>query len=156
MFGKARYIALYFISMLGASTAVLLFNSPGTVSAGASGALFGLMGCYAVIVLKLKLNPSSLLINLAINAYITFSIPGISILAHVGGLITGALVAVAFLYAPARDRTRWQVIGAVILVVALVGLVVYRGTQIPPVACMFQQVPRTGLDYNCFFTGAGR
>ena len=71
VFGKARYIALYFISMLGASTAVLLFNSPGTVSAGASGALFGLMGCYAVIVLKLKLNPSSLLINLAINAYIT-------------------------------------------------------------------------------------
>ncbi|SEP51937.1 rhomboid family intramembrane serine protease [Amycolatopsis saalfeldensis] len=156
VFGKARYTALYFISMLGASTAVLLFDAPGRASAGASGALFGLLGAYAVIVLKLKLNPSSLLINLAINAYITFSIPNISILAHVGGLVTGALVAVAFLYAPERDRVRWQAIGAAILVVALVGLVIYRGTQIPPVDCMFQQVQGIGSDYSCFFTGAGR
>ncbi|WP_353074105.1 rhomboid family intramembrane serine protease [Amycolatopsis carbonis] len=127
VFGKARYTALYFVSMLGASVAVLLFDNPFQVSGGASGALFGLMGCYAVIVVKLKLNPSWLLVSLAINAYITFSIPGISILAHVGGLITGALVAVAILYAPDRDRVRWQVIGVSIIVVALIGLSVYRG-----------------------------
>ncbi|MGW4482636.1 rhomboid family intramembrane serine protease [Amycolatopsis sp. NPDC004368] len=127
VFGKARYLALYFVSLLGSSVAVLLFDNPGQVSGGASGALFGLMGCYAVIVVKLKLNPSGLLITLAINAYVTFAIPGISILAHVGGLITGALVSVALLYAPERDRVRWQVIGVGIIVVALVGLVVYRG-----------------------------
>ncbi|MET7990558.1 rhomboid family intramembrane serine protease [Amycolatopsis sp. NPDC005232] len=126
VFGKVRYAALYFVALLGSSVAVLLFDNPLQISGGASGALFGLMGCYAVIVVKLKLNPSGLLITLAINAYITFSIPGISILAHVGGLITGALVAVALLYAPERDRVRWQVIGVSIIVVALIGLTVYR------------------------------
>jgi membrane associated rhomboid family serine protease len=156
VFGRTRYLALYFISMLGASASVLLFASPDTRTAGASGALFGLMGCYAVIVLKLKLNPSGLLINLVINAYITFSIPGISIFAHIGGLVTGALVAVAFLYGPERNRVRWQVVGAAILVVALVGLVVYHATQIPTVGCLFQQVQGIGSVYNCYLTGAGR
>ncbi|MDT8910426.1 rhomboid family intramembrane serine protease [Amycolatopsis sp. PS_44_ISF1] len=140
VFGKARFTALYFVSMLGASTAVLLFDQPNRPTAGASGALFGLMGCYAVIVLKLKLNPSGLLITLAINAYITFSIPNISILAHVGGLVTGALVAFAFLYAPERNRTRWQVTGAVIVVVALVGLLLYRDAQIPSLDCRLAAV----------------
>jgi membrane associated rhomboid family serine protease len=143
VFGRTRYLALYFISMLGASTSVLLFDAPNRPSAGASGALFGLMGCYAVIVLKLKLNPSGLLVTLAINAYITFSIPNISILAHVGGLVTGALVAVAFLYAPARNRVRWQTAGAVILVVAFIGLLVYRGAQIPSLDCQLSLVRGT-------------
>ncbi|MEV0066090.1 rhomboid family intramembrane serine protease [Amycolatopsis sp. NPDC050768] len=130
VFGKVRYAALYFVALLGSSVAVLLFDNPLQISGGASGALFGLMGCYAVIVVKLKLNPSGLLITLAINAYITFSIPGISILAHVGGLITGALVAVALLYAPERDRVRWQVIGVSIIAVALIGLTVYRAAAL--------------------------
>jgi membrane associated rhomboid family serine protease len=134
VFGKARYTALYFVSMFGASVAVLLFDNPLQVSGGASGALFGLLGCYAVIVVKLKLNPAGLLVTLAINAYITFSIPGISILAHVGGLITGALVAVALLYAPERNRVRWQAIGVAIIVVALLGLVVYRGVELSALA----------------------
>ncbi|HWD01088.1 MAG TPA: rhomboid family intramembrane serine protease [Amycolatopsis sp.] len=127
VFGKVRFLALYFVSMLGASTAVLLFDHPTQISGGASGALFGLLGCYAVIVVKLRLNPTGLLVTLVVNAYITFSIPGISILAHVGGLIVGALVAVALLYGPDRDKARWQAIGVTIVAVALVGLVVYRG-----------------------------
>ncbi|QRP46005.1 rhomboid family intramembrane serine protease [Amycolatopsis sp. FDAARGOS 1241] len=134
VFGKTRFLALYFVSVFGASTAVLLFDNPGQISGGASGAIFGLLGCYAVIVVKLKLNPTGLLVTLAINAYITFSIPGISILAHVGGLITGALVAVAILYAPERDKARWQAIGVAIIVVALLGLVVYRGAVLSSLA----------------------
>ncbi|WP_326567429.1 rhomboid family intramembrane serine protease [Amycolatopsis rhabdoformis] len=133
-FGKIRYLALYFVALFGASVAVLLFDNPLQISGGASGALFGLLGCYAVIVVKLKLNPSGLLITLAINGYITFAIPGISILAHVGGLITGALVAVALLYAPERNRARWQAIGIGIIVVALVGLVLYRAAALSALA----------------------
>ncbi|MBB4687202.1 rhomboid family intramembrane serine protease [Amycolatopsis jiangsuensis] len=137
VFGRTRFLALYFVSMLGASTAVLLFDVPNRATAGASGALFGLMGCYAVIVFKLRLNPTGLLITLAINAYITFSIPGISIWAHAGGLVTGAIVAVAVLYAPERNRVRWQSVGLAIIVVALVGLLIWRSTQIPSVQCQF-------------------
>lgn len=153
VFGKVRYLALYFVSMLGASTAVLLFGDGGP-TVGASGAIFGLLGSYAVITLKLRLNPTALLINLAINAYITFSIPGISIWAHVGGLVTGALVTAAMLYAPARNLVRWQAIGTVIIAVALAGLIGWRATQIPPQTCLYVQYQGHPL-YWCVPSGSG-
>ncbi|MFD2471492.1 rhomboid family intramembrane serine protease [Amycolatopsis silviterrae] len=153
VFGRSRFLALYFVSMFGASTAVLLFDEPNRPSAGASGAIFGLLGAYAVIVLKLRLNPTALLINLVINAYVTFTIPQISILAHVGGLVTGALVAAAILYAPERNRVRWQTIGLVIITIALVGLVAWRATQIPSLDCDFGMA-RGQLSYLCGLSGS--
>lgn len=148
--GRGRYLALYFVSMLGASAAVLLFGNPGGFpgTAGASGALFGLMGAYAVTVLKLRLNPTGLLVTLALNAFITFGIPGISIWAHAGGLVTGALVTVALLYAPQVNQARWQAIGIVIITVAIIGLIAYRGTQFPAETCGYVQY-REGLYWTC-------
>ncbi|WIY04399.1 rhomboid family intramembrane serine protease [Amycolatopsis mongoliensis] len=148
--GRGRYLALYFVSMLGASAAVLLFGDPGGFpgTVGASGALFGLMGAYAVTVLKLRLNPTGLIITLALNAFITFGIPGISIWAHAGGLVTGALVTVALLYAPQADQARWQAIGIAIIAVAIIGLMFYRGSQFPAETCQFVQY-RQGLYYTC-------
>ncbi len=146
--GRGRYLALYFTSMLGASAAVLLFDDPQSRTAGASGALFGLMGAYAVIVLKLRLNPTGLIITLALNAFITFGISGISIYAHVGGLITGALVTVALLYAPQVNQARWQAVGLTIIVVAIVGLLAYQAGQYGAVTCGF--VPYRGIPtYFC-------
>ncbi|WIX86855.1 rhomboid family intramembrane serine protease [Amycolatopsis sp. DG1A-15b] len=148
--GRGRYLALYFVSMLGASAAVLLFGNPSGYpgTAGASGALFGLMGAYAVTVLKLRLNPTGLIITLALNAFITFGIPGISIWAHAGGLVTGALVTVALLYAPEIGQVRWQAIGIAIVTVAIIGLIVYRGSQFPAESCQFVQFP-FGRYYVC-------
>lgn len=148
--GRGRYLALYFVSMLGASAAVLLFGNPSGYpgTAGASGALFGLMGAYAVTVLKLRLNPTGLIITLALNAFITFGIPGISIWAHAGGLVTGALVTVALLYAPELGQVRWQAIGIAIVTVAIIGLIVYRGSQFPAESCQFVQFP-FGRYYVC-------
>jgi membrane associated rhomboid family serine protease len=148
--GRARYLALYFVSMLGASAAVLLFGDPGGYpgTAGASGALFGLMGAYAVTVVKLRLNPTGLIITLALNAFITFGIPGISIWAHAGGLVTGALLTVALLYAPEVGQARWQAIGITIITVAILGLIVYKGSQFPAETCQFVQLP-FGRYYVC-------
>jgi membrane associated rhomboid family serine protease len=148
--GRGRYLALYFVSMLGASAAVLLFGNPNEFpgTAGASGALFGLMGAYAVTVLKLRLNPTGLLITLALNAFITFGIPGISIYAHVGGLVTGALITVALLYAPQVNQARWQAVGIGIITVAIIGLLVYQGSQFAAETCQFVQY-REGTYYTC-------
>ncbi|MGW3960403.1 rhomboid family intramembrane serine protease [Amycolatopsis sp. NPDC005003] len=146
--GRGRYLALYFTSMLGASAAVLLFDDPQSRTAGASGALFGLMGAYAVIVVKLRLNPTGLIITLALNAFITFGISGISIYAHVGGLVTGALVTVALLYAPQVNQARWQAVGLTIIVLAIVGLLAYQSAQYGSVTCGF--VPYRGIQtYFC-------
>jgi membrane associated rhomboid family serine protease len=148
--GRGRYLALYFVSMLGASASVLLFGDPAGYpgTAGASGALFGLMGAYAVTVVKLRLNPTGLIITLALNAFITFGIPGISIFGHIGGLVTGALVTIALLYAPEIGQVRWQAIGIAIIAIAFIGLIVYRGAQFPPETCQFVQFP-FGRYYVC-------
>lgn len=148
VFGKARYLALYFVSMLGASTAVLLFDSLDGGTAGASGALFGLMGAYAVIVLKLRLNPTGLIITLALNAFITFGVANISILGHVGGLVTGALVTVAMLYAPQGRQATYQAAGVAILVVAMIGLLIYKDTEVASQTCQFVQYRGQEL-YSC-------
>ncbi|MEU5258597.1 rhomboid family intramembrane serine protease [Amycolatopsis sp. NPDC021455] len=148
VFGKVRYLTLYFVSMLGASTAVLLFDSLDGGTAGASGALFGLMGAYGVIVLKLRLNPTGLIITLALNAFITFGVANISILGHVGGLVTGALVTVAMLYAPQARQPAYQAAGVAILVVAMIGLLVYKDAQVAAQTCQFVQYRGQEL-YSC-------
>lgn len=148
VFGKVRYLALYFVSMLGASTAVLLFDNLDGGTAGASGALFGLMGAYAVIVLKLRLNPTGLIITLALNAFITFGVANISILGHVGGLVTGALVTVAMLYAPQQRQATYQAAGVAILVVAMIGLLIYKDTEVATQTCQFVQYRGQEL-YSC-------
>lgn len=146
--GRGRYLALYFTSMLGASAAVLVFDQSGPPTVGASGALFGLMGAYAVTVLKLRLNPTGLIITLALNAFITFGIPGISIWAHVGGLVTGALVTVALLYAPQDNQVRWQAVGLAIIVLALVGVLAYQASRFGSASCGF--IPYRGIPtYFC-------
>ena len=111
-------------------------------------ALFGLMGAYAVTVLKLRLNPTGLIITLALNAFITFGIPGISIWAHVGGLVTGAVVTVALLYAPEANQARWQAAGIAIIVLAIVGLLAFQAAQFGTATCGF--IPYRGVQtYVC-------
>ena len=104
--GRGRYLALYFVSMLGASASVLLFGDPGGFPARparparCSASWAPTRSPWS----EAALNPTGLIITLALNAFITFGIPGISIFGHVGGLVTGALVTVALLYAPEVTR----------------------------------------------------
>ena len=133
--GPARFTAVYLVGLLGGSVSVLLFGQPGVPTVGASGAVFALMGGLVVLVYRLKVNPSQVIGMIAINLVISVAIPGISLLGHVGGLVTGALLTVALIYPPARlpaERRRlWQVGAVVVLVVVMLGLVLVRFTQIP-------------------------
>jgi membrane associated rhomboid family serine protease len=95
--GHLRFGLVYFVSLFCGSLGVLLMSQGPSV--GASGAVFGLLGA-AVIVSRhrgLNLMQSGLGLWLGINLLITFTIPGISIGAHIGGLIGGALAAVLLL-----------------------------------------------------------
>ncbi|TWS17744.1 rhomboid family intramembrane serine protease [Tsukamurella asaccharolytica] len=111
--GRARFAAIYAVSLLGGSAAVLWFGLENTITVGASGAIFGLIGAELVLFLKLKLNPTSLLLIIGVNVVASFTLSGISWLGHLGGFVFGALVTAGFVYAPellARDRrTRQQV-----------------------------------------------
>jgi membrane associated rhomboid family serine protease len=116
--GRVRFGIIYFVSVLCGSFGVLLV-SPNSFAVGASGAVFGLMGAAVVILRNRGIDPrqSGLPFLIGLNLLFTFLVPGISIGAHLGGLIGGALA--AFLIYEVPDRVRLPRIGADLLAGAL-------------------------------------
>ncbi len=135
LLGRVRFLAVYVLSLFGGSVAVMLFDQIDRPSAGASGAIYGLLGGLLVAVLRLRLNPVPALVVIAVNIAISIGIPNISLLAHLGGLVVGALVTAAMVYAPEKNRAFWQAGAVALLAVALIGLVVYRDSEISGMTC---------------------
>jgi membrane associated rhomboid family serine protease len=106
--GRARFLALYAVSLLGGSTAVVLFSAPNVPVAGASGAVFGLMSGLLLVLLRLRRPYGQVVAVIVLNLVISRIVPGISIAGHVGGLLVGAVAAAALVYAPRRHRTLVQ------------------------------------------------
>ncbi|MGC8779625.1 MAG: rhomboid family intramembrane serine protease [Anaerolineae bacterium] len=116
-FGSVRFTIIYFCSGLFGGVAYYLFGGPTTattVSAGASGAVFGVIGAELAYWLRNREVFGSFgrqrLANLGtlvmINLVFGFTVPGINNLAHLGGLISGFLLALAL--APYYQVTwRW-------------------------------------------------
>lgn len=111
--GRVRFGVLYGLSLLGGSAAVLWFGLENTVTVGASGAIFGLIAAELVLFLRMKLDPTSLLVMIGVNVIASFTLSNISWLGHLGGFVAGALVTLGFVYAPEvlprERRTRQQV-----------------------------------------------
>jgi membrane associated rhomboid family serine protease len=97
LLGRSRFVAVYFASLLAGSAVVLLFDRlgfrAGGLTAGASGAIFGLLGCLAAVMKSrgMSVMRSGIGVTLLINAVITLGIPHVSIGGHVGGFIGGAI-----------------------------------------------------------------
>ena len=91
--GKAKFLIVYFISLFGGIVGVILFNPIGYSVYGASGAIFGLMGAYLVMLRAVRADTRQMLIIVGINIVLSF-LPGIAWAAHLGGLVIGAAVTV--------------------------------------------------------------
>ena len=102
--GRWRYLMVYLVAGIGGSLAVWIFT-PLTWSAGASGAVFGLLGAAAVIMIRNKQSLNTLIGVLAINLVISF-LPGISLAAHAGGLVVGAALSFGLLRLDTRRLSR--------------------------------------------------
>jgi len=94
--GHMRFAAVYFTAALAGSFGALILT-PRSATAGASGAIFGIMGALLVFERQrgIALMQSPIVGWIVINLIITFSIPGISIGGHIGGLIGGGLAGFA-------------------------------------------------------------
>ncbi|NKY28136.1 rhomboid family intramembrane serine protease [Nocardia gamkensis] len=103
--GRLRYLAVYSVSLLGGSAGVMLF-SQNSMTAGASGAVYGLFGAITIILLRLRQNPNQMLIIIGINVFISLSLPGISLWGHLGGLAAGTLATLGILFLPAWLRVK--------------------------------------------------
>jgi membrane associated rhomboid family serine protease len=128
--GRVNFLLLYTASLLGGSLGVILFDSGG-ITAGASGAVFGLLAAATVGLWRRGVNPFSTGIGtaLVLNLFITFAIPGISIGGHLGGAVAGAICG-AVMLAPAHQRgpawATWATpaavgLGSVVAVILIVG-----------------------------------
>lgn len=124
--GRARFIAFYLSTAIASSAVVYLLSDPTIGTVGASGAVFALFGAAIVLSVRRRMDPRPLLVLLAINAVLTFAIPNISWQGHLGGLITGLLLAGALFYAPRSGRTHWQLAAFGTVGVAVVVMVVLR------------------------------
>ncbi|OJU83292.1 MAG: hypothetical protein BGO11_09665 [Solirubrobacterales bacterium 70-9] len=90
--GSVRFVFLYFASLLAGSFLALALT-PDSVSAGASGAIFGVLGATFVIARGRRLDAiaGQIGILILINLVFTFADTGVSLGAHAGGLVAGVL-----------------------------------------------------------------
>jgi rhomboid protease GluP len=103
--GKVKYLCIYFISGILAGMASLGYNmlkNNYVVSAGASGAIFGVVGAMAFIVLINKgrikdISSRQIVVFVLLSLYGGLTSQGIDNAAHIGGLLSGAILA-AILY----------------------------------------------------------
>ena len=124
LLGHLRFLSLYLLSALGGSVLFYLLAPASEVALGASGAIFGLFGAYFVVSRRLRLDTRGIVILIALNLMISFAFSSaIAWQAHVGGLIAGTLIAVAYAYAPRNQRMLIQ-IGATAAVLAVLVIAV--------------------------------
>jgi membrane associated rhomboid family serine protease len=129
--GSVRFAAIYFTALLcGSAGALIATPAP---SLGASGAIFGLMGAAAVELRArgLSVMQSGIGMLIILNLVLSFSVPGISIGAHIGGLIGGALAGLAFRLTGGRRSLAVGLAACVALsaVAVVVGLAAAQSTS---------------------------
>jgi membrane associated rhomboid family serine protease len=92
--GHVRFALVYFVSLIAGSLGALLLT-PHSLTVGASGAVFGLMGAAAVEMRarRVPVMQSGIGVLIVINLLFSFTVSGISTGGHVGGLLGGALAA---------------------------------------------------------------
>lgn len=103
--GKIRYCVIYLLSGIGGtliSLAVEYRNNRLIASAGASGAIFGIMGALLFVVIANKgrlesMTTRKLVLLIGISLYHGFTSIGVDNMAHLGGMVSGFLLA-ALLY----------------------------------------------------------
>jgi membrane associated rhomboid family serine protease len=91
LLGRARYLGIYFVSVLGGAAGALLATQSNQLTVGASGAVFGILGAGVVLERRnVMVFGGGALTVVVLNLALTFLIPGISIGGHLGGLAAGA------------------------------------------------------------------
>lgn len=129
--GRLRFAALYLLSGLAGSALSYALGPQNELAAGASGAVFGLFAGFFVLSRRRGTDVSQISVIIALNLVFTFSISGIDWRGHVGGLVGGALVTAALVYAPeGKQRRLVQGLGCLAVAAVIVALVAARTAQL--------------------------
>lgn len=104
LLGRARFLVIFFGSLILASLYSALNLGYNGYSIGVSGAVFGLFGAWIVIGRKVGGDIRSTLVIVAINFALGFTIGGVDWRAHLGGLIAGAAITKLLLFNAAKKN----------------------------------------------------
>jgi membrane associated rhomboid family serine protease len=131
LLGRVRFLAVYLLSAVGGAVMYYFLAPANYPAVGASGAIFGLFGAWFVVSRRLKLDTRGIVILIAINLALSFFLHNIIAWQdHIGGLLTGALLTAAYVYAPRKNRTVIQVAATVAVVALMAVAVVVRNGQL--------------------------
>ena len=144
LYGSARFVVLYLLTGI-AGMVASYFYKPDVASAGASGAIFGLFGALAMFALKYRKEIPQIISRdikrrviplIAINLGIGWLVPMIDNSAHVGGLLSGVLLALVVPYKrpqEARTGVVWRALQVLCLAAITFSFVaVFRAYNGPP------------------------
>ena len=122
-YGKLKYLFIFLFSGISGSILSLAFTSNNSISVGASGAIFGILGAilyfgyhyrvYLGNVLKSQIVPVIIL-----NLFLGFLITGIDNFAHIGGLVGGVFASMA-VGVPEKSTTHDKANGCILMLIYL-------------------------------------
>jgi membrane associated rhomboid family serine protease len=130
IYGSSRFVLIYLVSGIAGSIASYVFNAE-AVSAGASGAIFGLFGTMGTFAFRYRKEiPASIRRDItrriipviAINLIFGFSVSVVDNAAHIGGLLSGVVLALIVPYKrPTETSTSivWRALQIISLVIIM-------------------------------------
>ena len=119
-YGKLKYLFVYILGGLMGSVFSCVFSDANTYGIGASGAIFALFGSVAYFSYHYRATLQGLLRSqivpvIMVNIILGFLMPGVDVLAHIGGLIGGVLVSM-WIGIGDKERKLDQVNGAIVYI----------------------------------------
>ena len=114
--GKIRFLIIYLVSGIGGNLLSLYLgvsSAEYAVSAGASGAIFGLMGALLYVAARNRgrmgrISGKGVLFMIALSFYFGITSSGIDNAAHIGGLLCGFILAVILYRKKNSYHARWE------------------------------------------------
>lgn len=114
--GKIRFLIIYLVSGIGGNLLSLYIgvsSAEYAVSAGASGAIFGLMGALLYVAARNRgrmgrISGKGVLFMIALSLYFGITSSGIDNAAHIGGLLCGFILAVILYRKKNSYHARWE------------------------------------------------
>lgn len=114
--GHIKFLLIYLISGVGGNLCSLFWNmlqGNEVISAGASGAVFGLMGALACVFIKNKgkagrLTGRGIIVLIVLSLYVGFTSSGVDNIAHIGGLLFGFIVTFLLYRAPKLKKNEYS------------------------------------------------
>jgi membrane associated rhomboid family serine protease len=131
LLGRTRFVALYLVSAVGGSVLFYYLAPQNQEALGASGAIFGLFGAWFIVSRRMRTDSRGIVVLIVLNLALSFVFRStIAWQDHVGGLVVGGLIALAYAYAPRKNRTLIQATATVAVIALLAVAVVIRNGQL--------------------------